>query len=472
VKTIVEPERHTPIVDEADVVVAGGGLSGVAAAVAAGRNKAETILLERNGFLGGVATAGLMASIGNYFFDHKGELVIRGIALEMVERLAKKGGTSSGWKIPSPMVGGTLSKIAFDPEVLKLVLDEMVEEAGVNVLFHTMVTDTILKENQLNGIIIENKSGRQAILAKNIVDTTGDADIAAKAGAPFNYNPPGFDTLNFRLGNVDMQKTYEYFKEYPEEYSPLVGRDNAPDPRGFEENWLKRGIFFFPHYGGKVFRLIQDAIKKGEYTPQKGTCIDLDAFCIDGLAWNKTATIVTGIFQIDNLNALEISKAEMEGRKWCFYAAEFLKKYMPGFENAFIIGTAQDLGVRWSRWIRGEYIFTRKDVEESTRFSDVIGVGTTKQGAYDIPYRVILPQKVDNLLVASGKSASTEPRGLLRGMARGCIILGQAAGTAAALSTKMETTPRKLDVRELQRTLLNQGVYLGDASRLKELGLA
>jgi len=467
-KTIVEPERRVPVVEEVDVVVAGGGIAGVAAAVAAARNQANTLLIERNGFLGGVATAGLMASVGNRFFAD-GKLVVRGIALEMVERLVKMGGTGAGWRSP------LMPKIPFDPEIFKLVLLEMVEEAGVKLYLHTVMADAIMSGNKLEGVIVESKSGREAILGKVVVDTTGDADVAAKAGAPFNYQPPGSNSLEFRMGNVDLQKTYEYFKENPERYP-----SDMDMPRSFEEfekNWLKNGFFYYPHGGGRkpgsnIALLVDKAVEKGDYAKKRGICTGLDAFGMDGLAWNKTIIINSNFSQIDDLNVREESKAEIEARKSCFYAAEFLRKYVPGFENAFIIATAPDLGVRVTRWIAGEHTLTEEETNRRAKFNDVVGVGSTgfPGTPFEIPYRCIVPQKVEGLLVASGKSASTERRGMLRGMTT-CILLGQAAGTAAALTANTEVPPRKLDVRKLQRTLIKQDVYLGDDSRLRELGL-
>lgn len=468
-KIIIEPERKTPVVEEVDVIVAGGGIAGVAAAVSAARNQAETLLIERNGFLGGVATAGLMASMGNVFFARGQKLVVRGIALEMIERLVEMGGTSAGWK--STLV----PKIPFDPEIFKKVLIEMVEEAGVNLYLHTFVVDTVMSGNRLKGVMVESKSGREAILGKVVVDATGDADVAARSGAAFNYHPPGSNSLEFRMGNVDLQKTYEYFKENPERY-PF----DVDAPRSFEEferNWLENGFFYYPHGGGmkpssNIALLVEKAVERGDYSKEKGMCTGLDAFGMDGLAWNRTVIVNSNFTQIDDLNVREESKAEIETRKNCFYAAEFLKKYVPGFENAFVIATAPDLGVRVTRWILGEHILTEEERRSGAKFDDVIGVASTGfPGApFEIPYRCIIPQNVEGLMVASGKSASTERRGMLRGMTT-CILLGQAAGTASALAAEVGVPPRKLDIRKLQGTLMKQDVYVGDEARLRELGL-
>jgi len=468
-KTIIEPEREIPVVDEADVIVAGGGISGVAAAVAAARRDMEVSLVERNGFLGGVATAGLMSSMGNKFFANGEKMVVRGIALEIIEKLVEKKGTSAGWR--SPLV----PKIPFDPEIFKLLLLEMVKDENIKLYLHTFVADVVISKNKLKGLIIESKSGREAILGKIVIDATGDADVSAKAGAPFIYEPPGSSSLEFRMGNVDLQRTYEYFKENPERYPSDVDA-----PRTFEEferNWLENGFFYYPHGGGRkrgsnISILVEKAIEDGKFSREMGRITGLDAFGMDGLKCNGTVIINSNFSRIDDLNVREASEAEVEARKSCFYVAEFLRKYVPGFEEAFIIETAIDLGVRYTRRIIGEHILTREEIESGARFVDVIGVGSTGYPGrpYEIPYRCIVPKKVENLLVASGKSASTQPRGLLRGMTT-CIILGQAAGIAAATSVERGEKPRRIEIKELQTSLLKQDVYLGDEERLRELGL-
>ncbi len=468
-KKIIEPKRETPVVDEVDVIVAGGGISGVAAAIAAAREGMEVLLIERNGFLGGVATAGLMSSMGNRFFADNDKLVVRGIALEIIEKLVEKKGTSAGWK--SPLV----PKIPFDPEIFKLLLLEMVKDEGIKLYLHSFVADVVMSNKELKGLIIESKSGREAVLGKVVIDATGDADVSAKAGVPFIYEPPGSSSLEFRMGNVDLQRTYEYFKENPERYPSDVDA-----PRTFEEferNWLENGFFYYPHGGGRrhgsnIYVLVKKAVENGEFSTEIGMITGLNAFGMDGLRDNRTVIINSNFARINDLDVREASEAEVEARKSCFYAAEFLRKYVPGFEEAFIIETAVDLGVRYTRRIIGEYTLTRKEIESGARFMDVIGVGSTGYPGrpYEIPYRCIVPKDVENLLVASGKSASTDPRGLLRGMTT-CILLGQAVGVAAAVAVEKEEKLREVQIKEVQSSLLRQNVYLGEEERLKELGL-
>ncbi len=468
-RTVVEPRREIPVTMEVDVIVAGAGMSGIAAAVASARNGADTLLVERNGVVGGVATAGLELGWANHYFMLDGEQVAKGIGLELIARLVERGGTSPGW--------AEHRKITFDPEIYQDVVLDMLEESGVKLLMHTVVSDAIVCDNELQGVVVENKSGRQAILSKVTVDTTGDADVAARAGAPYEDKPQGSSSLLFRMADIDFQKAYEYVKANPKEFVPFESSSVRADVAYFERMWLEHGLFTLEDNHG-LAGMRERAIANGDYADEIGICSQLSRMGIDGMGWNGTAVINTGMFRIDHLDQFEITKAEIQGRKAAFYVAEFLRKYFPGFENAFVVSIAQDLGVRMSRRIIGEYVYTVDDAENHVRFDDVIGRTHARHLRYgstgvDMPYRILVPQKIDNLLVGSGKSVSADSQSIgspLRDM-MGCLTLGEAAGTAAALSARGGVTPRALDVKGLQRMLVKQGVHLGDTERLKELGL-
>lgn len=494
-KSLNEPSRSIPVIDEVDVVVAGGGLSGVAAAVSSARAGAKTTLVERNGILGGVATSGLMSSITNWFFGSKGKLMLRGIALELVEKLVDMGGTIPKWR------AAELPQIPFDQEIFRYILVDMVQKAGVSVLFHSFTSDVLVENQRVKAIVMESKSGRSALLSKIVVDATGDADIIAKAGAPFKYSPPGSNSLEFLMGDVDMQKTFEFFKQNREKWKLIENLDVPTTYEEFERNWVQRGMFHLPHGGGCIeksplWSLVQKAVENGDYARTKGNCVRLDAFGFFGLGTNNTTVVNTGFFvNVDELNVKEISKAEMEARSLIPYVANFLRKYVPGFEKARVIASASDLGVRYTRWIEGEYVLSVDDQLREARFDDVVGVLPLtqawsayvlnkkplqergglleirkKERYFDIPYRCMVPKKLENVIVASGKSVSTDPRAILRGQAS-CLLLGQVAGVAAALSAKQDTALQSIKIRDLQRLLLSQNVYLGDESRLTELGL-
>lgn len=467
-KTVVEPQREIPVAREAEVIVAGAGAAGIAAAIASARNGADTLLIERNGVLGGVAIAGSMLAWGNTYFTPD-EVLARGIGMELLDRVAKAGGTSPRW---AQYFTATL-----DPEIFQQVVLEMCEEVGVTVLTHAVVSDAVVEANSLRGLIVESKSGRQAILGKVTVDATGDADVAARAGAPYEDQPQSPSTLCFRMGNVDVQKLYEFMKQNPEELIPWQTASTRFDVAYIEKMWLENQLLTF-NDNSPLIKTRQRAIANGDFADELGSCVKLGRMGICCTGWNHMAVINTGAFRINHLNQFEISKAEIEGRKAAFYVAGFFSKYLPGFENAFIVSIAQDLGVRITRRVLGEYQFTTADAEGHARFDDVVGRTHGRFMRYgepgvDIPYRILVPLKIDNLLVGSGKSVSADFKSIgepMRNM-QSTAVIGEAAGTAAAVAAKAGVSPRKLDVRGLQRALLAQGVHLGDRARLQALGL-
>jgi len=472
--TICEPERQIEVLDEVDVLVAGGGVSGCAAAVAAARAAAKTLLLERNGVLGGVATAGLMANIGNRYVDRDGRVVIQGIAREVVDRMTARGGASPKWA--SREVPG----IVIDSEQLKVVLIEMLQEAGVEVLTHTLAARPIMTGHTVKGVFIESKMGRQAVLAKVVVDGTGEADIANQTGCPMRWTP-GSASLEFKIGGVNLDGLYEHFKRHPETFP--IGMDMVKGFSEFERNWVERGIFFFPHGGGTKWDIFQKAIEERRFQPERGMLWRLDAAGIYGLKAFDTVIVNSNFWRVETLNTSAVSHAELEAQKACYYVADFFRRHVPGFEKAYVVQIATDLGIRVSRGIEGEATLTSDHTSSvhPVHFDDTIGCQPATASfqqtgeffyahTFDIPYRVTVPKRTEGLLVASGKSVSCQPQGIIRGMS-GCMIVGQAAGAAAGLAARQGIAPRTLDVRLLQRTLLEQGVNLGSDDRLRMLGL-
>jgi len=472
--TIREPEREIEVLNEVDVVVAGAGVAGCAAAVAAARAGARTMLIERNGVLGGVATTGLMANIGNLYMDGDGRMVVHGLSKEVVDRMVSRGAASAKWA--SREVPG----VVIDSEQLKILLIEMEQEARVRVLTHTLAARPIMEGNIVKGVFIESKMGRQAVLAKVIVDATGEADMAYQAGCPMRWEE-GSASLEFKMSRVNLDELYQHFKRYPETFP--IGMDMVKGFSEFEQNWIERGIFFFPHGGGTKWDIIQKAIKKGEFQPTRGILYLLDATGMYGLKHLDSVVINSNFWRVKSLNTPDLSLAELETQKACYYVADFFQKNVPGFEKAYIVQMATALGIRTSRGIEGETTLTSEDTSSNKliHFNDTIGcapahAGFKKTGeffhrhTFDIPYRIMVPKKVENLLVGSGKSVSCQPQGIIRAMAT-CMLLGQASGTAAALAAKLGKIPQQLDIRELQKKLLVDGVYLGDDKRLKELKL-
>ncbi len=475
---IREPEREIIVLDQVDVLVAGAGVSGCAAAMAAARTGARTLLVERAGALGGVATMGLMANIGNLFMDQQGRFVIEGIAREVVQRLVMRGAASDKWA--SPEVPGCV----IDSEQLRVLLIEMLREAGVTVLTHVLATRPVLAETStpqqrvVQGAFVETKVGRQAILAKQLVDTTGEADLASQAGAPMQW-ATGTASLEFKMARVDLEALYQHFRQRPETFP--VGMDHVKGFAEFERNWVERGIFFFPHGGGRKWDLIQRAIEQGEFERDRGIFHGLDAAGLYGLKGQDSVIVNANFWDITSLKAPELSAAELGAQEICYYVADFFRRQIPGFARAYIVQLASDLGVRTSRAIEGAATLTSGHLTSPhpVYFDDVIGCAPARTRfvesghfvhahTFDIPYGLMVPKEVENLLVASGKSAPTEPHGLVRGMSN-CMVLGQAAGTAAALAAAQDVIPRKLDIRLLQRTLVEQGAFLGNAERLQAL---
>ncbi len=472
--TLQEAARQIEVLDSVDVLVAGGGVAGCAAAVAAARAGARTMLLERNGCLGGVATAGLMANIGNRYMDRDGRIVVHGIAKEVVDRLIARGGASEKWacrEVPG---------IVVDSEQLKVVLIEMQQEAGVAVLTHTLAARPIMDGKTVKGAFVEGKTGRLAVLAKVVVDATGEADLAHQTGCPMRWTN-GSASLEFKMGRVNLDALYQHFKRHPDTFP--VGLDMVKGFAEFERNWVERGIFFFPHSGGSKWDLFQNAIAAGEYHGERAGAWGLNWAGLYGLRHLDSVIVNSNNWKLTTLDPRELSRMELEAHKVCYYVADFFRKRVPGFEEAYIVQLASDLGVRVSRGIEGEATLTDKEMssDRPVYFDDTIGCQPSrasfeKRGEFfwphtcDIPYGVVVPKQVENLLVGSGKSVSTKSQGLLRGMSS-CMTLGQAAGAAAALCARSGATPRALDVRALQRTLLGQGAFLGEKDRLAALGL-
>ncbi len=413
------------ILSQHDVVVVGGGTAGVAAAVAASRNGADTLLIERYGFLGGTMTAGL---VNPFMTFHAGkEQIIHGIFQEIIDRLKRLGGYDEETK-------------AFDVEAMKIVLDQLVVEAGVKLLLHTCAVGVVMQGNTIKGVEIHNKSGKSVVFGKVIVDATGDGDVAIMAGAPYEKGrkEDGLTqpmTLNFRMGGVD------------------IGR--MPSSQ-------------------EINRLFIEAKKRGEISIPRENVLWFPTTRKGEIHFNTTR-----IVKVDGTKAEDLTFAEVEARRQMMELVSFLKKNVPGFENAYLLMSATQIGVRETRRIIGEYVMTGEDILEARKFTDVIargsypidihsptGEGTTIMGpppgsSYDIPYRCLVPKNVENLLVA-GRCISTthEAQAAIRVIPI-VVAIGQAAGTAAALSAKLNIPPRRLDVSLLQKTLREQGANLG-----------
>ena len=469
--TIIEPSREIRVRDEVDVLVAGGGLGGVSAAVASARAGARTLLVERNGYPGGVATAGLCCSVFNCFYTPSHELKVKGNALEFVDELARAEGPGCAWHDHK-------GHIIYDVERAKLVLIDLLDKAGVSCLFDAFVVGAIVDGNTARGLVIESKSGREAIRARVLIDATGDADVAHLAGAPLRWIGAEVNAKHsycFRVGNVNVDRFVQYFVDHPDQYAPYMDVD-----WGFDEayrQYQQTGTFLFPHGGGMQMDLIREGVAKREFETTLGVHDTLDALQMHAIRDLGVVHVVTGHVVIDDLDVGRISRAMSDGKRLAFYVTDFFRGNVPGFERAAVIATADDLGMRATRWIEGDLDFTDDMKRTPTAFDDTVGRGVVQRnyvknpkprawgvqtfadGTFDIPYRCLLPKRVEGLLMGSGRSVSATSPYLLRVMAL-TMVVGQAAGVAAAISTQQGVTPRSVDTGVVQRELMRQGVDL------------
>jgi hypothetical protein len=462
-QTIREEEREVPVRKEYDVIVAGGGLGGIAAAIASVRAGAKTLLIERNTFVGGVATAGMCCSIFNCYYTSEHKLGVNGIPVEIADNLADAMGFGKKWHKHK-------GHIIYDVELGKLVLQQMLEKAGVDILLDTVVSDTIVEDNILKGVIIESKSGREALPAKNIVDSTGDADIAYLAGAPVHIpeKDKGKHSLCFRLGNVDVDAFIDYFRKHPDLYPEMM------DVEWTLEEALAQydecGTFLFPHGGGMQMDAFKKAVESGDLPASVGIHDTTDACQMHGMKQTGIVHVVTGFTHFDGLDINKITQSINDGRRMAFKVAEVYKKYLPGFEKSFVAGVAANLGVRSSRWLDGDFIYKKDMFKPGVRFDDAVGqfvayehkvmhpgekawgVQVMSEDTTDLPYRCLIPKKIDGLIMGSGRSISSENPWTLRVMVN-TMVIGQAAGTAAAVASAGNVSVNKVDVALIQKEL-------------------
>ncbi len=461
-------DRHSGVARRrADVLVVGGGTSGCVAAIAAARTGADTLLVERYGFLGGTATFGNPSHGG---MDGHGNIVARGIADEIVQRMIAEGG-SVGYQRGVPWGPGSpegieYSYIQYDHELLKYVLVEMCEEAGVRLLLHSFLDRALMDGNRLVGVDVLTKSGHRELLGAVVVDGTGDGDVAAAAGAEFQYgDAEGMVqnvTLLFKVGGVDLDRALEALK---------VG--NILHGYGTSHNKIKFGRFIDGTPGLLGFQARIRARFGGEPDVERDIVLACSAYRPGQVNLNFTRT--TGI---DPTDPDDLTRAEVQERRKAFAAVKALRAEVPGFEMCYMLSSAVQVGVRESRRIVGGYILTQDDVLQGRKFADCVAKGAypidihdpqggphTFQfikdgGSYDIPYRCLVPRRVDGLLIA-GRAVSCDHAALGSVRNQSTVgAIGHAAGTAAAMAAREGVAPRQLDVEVLRQTLRAQGAYV------------
>jgi hypothetical protein len=440
-KTIYEPARQVPVFAETDVLVVGGGPAGTAAAIAAARIGADVLLVERYNHLGGLSTGGLVIWIDR-MTDWSGRHVIRGLANEFMERLPndaiqgppraewgnRDAATASYWAQRTAAYHGIVTwSPTIDPEALKTLSMRMTSEAKVRLLLHAWCTAPIVENGVVQGAIFESKEGRHAVLAKIVVDTTGDADLIARSGAQCESDVDAGDIHHcmntvFMLGGVDMERWLAFRRDEPEAFTAFMalGRDRV---KFFEKPFV---------------------------------------------SWRNDVALFLGprLAGYSAVDVEDLTTVELRSRELAVGHLELYRAAAPGFSNAFLMLGAPQIGVRHSRRLAGLRKVTRQQWETGHVWDDEIGVSTSLAPKFpniSVPYGALVPERLDNILGAGRHVAcDASSHTFLREIPQ-CWLTGQAAGIAAALAADASTRPRDLAASAIQRELLRQGVYLSPA---------
>ncbi len=454
------PSRRAQVAGTADVLVVGGGPAGLGAAIGAAEAGARVIVAERYGFFGGNSTiamvAPLMSSHTRYHkvkgktdpvlfpADHGGgSLVIEGVLARLLHRLIEKGGALA----PTEQTGFV---VPFDHEIMKIVSQQMLDEAGVKYLLHSFASD--IRFSPEPSVTFETKSGPIVVTARIVVDATGDGDIAAWAGAPYECGSspthPGQPmTLYFRMGDCDLRRFRQFVHQNPDQWSGVVG----------------------------LSKKVKQAHLNGEWN------IPRDNVLLFGTPHeNEVSVNSTRVLRVLGTDVWDLTRAEWHGRQQMVEVASFLSKYVPGFQGAYVIQSGSQIGVRETRRIMGDYQLTAEDLFDTRHFDDVIarstypidihnphGEGTKlihlpPGSAYDIPLRCLLPQKLDSVLVAGRCISGTHEAHSSYRVMPVCMATGQAAGVCAALAALGRCKTRDISATQVQEVLHRQGAHLGD----------
>jgi ribulose 1,5-bisphosphate synthetase/thiazole synthase len=452
-KKIPEPARAVDVVLETEVLVVGSGPGGLAAALAAARAGARTALVDRHGCFGGNITQ--VGVEGFAWYRHEKTVDSEGIGIEFEERAKAMGAA-----LPEPQ---SISH-ALDAEMFKYVADVLVEEAGVQPMLHRLCVAPILENGVIQGVITESKAGREAILARRVIDATGDADIAARAGAPVRKTPReemmGASVM-FSMAGVNKQRFLEQVKADPQTYKDWIGNGEWSITTSGKEDDL------FSPFLRKPFK---QAVAAGIIPPSLSTIAGTWGTVSD--QGDLTYLNLIHLPGIDGTDPDDLTAGEIEGRRQSIHAVEALRRFMPGCENAKLRNFGMTLGIRDTRKIDALYNLTEPDVMQQGRFDDSIGIFPefidgygllilpTTGRYFHVPYRSLVPRNIGNLLVAGrciggDKVSHAAVRNMMC-----CAVSGQGAGTAAAVSLQTGESFDSLDVRTVQRELKRQGARI------------
>lgn len=472
----IEKRSEIVISDDYDVVVAGGGVAGFAAAVAAGRLGARVLLVERKSFVGGNAAMGLQV-LGTHTIT--GRRATAGIPAEFLSRLKKLGAASD-----AVLDARVCSLVTVEPAWVKVLAGRMLKDAGVMVLLHSGITDVFCDQgathvpersvrNQVVGVLV---NGTKGVRARVVVDTSGDGAIAAFAGAPFDLGTENDGwlqpmTLIFRMGGVDVTKGRRALLDSGRQ----IVNDAFLESIGVDKsNYAPWGSEYFNANGFR--EQVEEAIHVGDLPPD---------FPQQRVIWsnlmtpNEAMVLMAKVIGMDGSQIEDLSHAEARALEMVPVLVAFLRKYIPGFEHAHLIDAAPQIGIRETRRIKGEYILNEEDILESRRFPDSIGLGAyyldihpPKGGdktlesmryplePFEMPYCCLVPLEIDGVLIAGRCSSATAGAFGATRVIPSCMVQGQAAGSAAALSVQLDVAPRNVPIDILQELLRDQGVFL------------